>query len=199
VSLRNVSLALLAICLSLPAFGQKTPVSNAPPANATTPTYHPSEMPMWGMWGMGGMASDNQIDRSLDTLQRTLNLSGSQVTSIRHLAQTRRDSLRAIREQARPKFEQLMALLKQPNPDPTAVGRIVVDLKGVHEQARVKQMDLEKQFTSLLNPTQRQTVENLRKEAPTFAALRGLGVLGAPDFAHGMFMDRQSERGDSTE
>src|SRR5262249_33866633 len=93
-----------------------------------------------------------------------------------------------IREQARPKFEQLMALLKQPNPDPATVGRSVIELKTIHEQARTKQMDFEKQVSSLLNPKQQQIVNNLREQAPTFRALRSIGLLGAPDFPSGMFM-----------
>src|SRR5215813_10008951 len=121
------------VCLSVSAFGQSTPSSTTEPHHVT---------PHWGR------PSDQQIDRALETLKGTLNLSESQVTSIRQLAQSRRDSLQSIREQARPKFDQLMTLLKQTNPDPTAVGRIVVDLKGIHEQARVRQMDLEKQFSS---------------------------------------------------
>jgi Spy/CpxP family protein refolding chaperone len=139
-------------------------------------------MPMWGL------TSDQRIDRALDTLKRTLNLSESQVTSIRQLAQSRRESFRSIREQAQPKFEQLTTLLKQTNPDPAAVGRIVVDLKAIHEQARTKQMDLEKQLSALLTPAQQQTVNNLRNQAQTFTALRAIGLLGAPDFPHGMFM-----------
>jgi len=190
VSLRNIFLALLFVCLSLPAFAQGTPNSGAPAA------HHEFGMRLWGM------ASDQEIDRSLDTLQRTLNLSASQVTSIRQLAQSRRESLKSIREQARPKFEELMTLLHQANPDPAAVGRIVIGLKGIHEQARAKQDDYQKQVNSLLNPTQQQIVNNLRNQAPTFRALRNIGLLGAPEFPHGMFMsgvNPSARRGSETE
>jgi len=161
---RKIAIILFVICLSVPAFSQ----------------HH--EM---GMMRMRGMASDQEIDRSLDTLQRTLSLSPSQVTSIRELARSRRDSLRTIHEQARPKFEQLMTLLKQPNPDPATVGKAVIELKAIHEQVRTKQAEMEKQLTSILNPTQQQTVNNLRSQAQTFMALRRLGLLGAPEFPHG--------------
>src|SRR5262245_40398442 len=101
---------------------------------------------------MWGMPSDEQIDRSLDTLRESLNLSDSQVTGIRQLAQSRRESIRGIREQAKGRVEQLMTLLNQPNPDPAAVGRVVIDLHSVHEQSQAKQMEVEKQFNALLNP-----------------------------------------------
>jgi Spy/CpxP family protein refolding chaperone len=141
------------------------------------------------MWGMG---SDERIDRALKTLQSTLNLSPSQVTSIRQLAQSRRESLRSIREQARPKFEQLTSMLRQPNPDPAAVGRTVIELKGIREQAREKQADFDNQLSSILNPAQQKTVNDLRSQAPTFMALRSLGLLGTPEHAGGMFT-RESE------
>ena len=133
------------------------------------------------------MASDQRMDRAMDTLQRTLNLSPAQVTSIRQLALERRESYKTIRSQARPKLEQLKSLLAQPNPDPAAVGRIVVDLTAIHEQARARQKDVEKQLAGILNPTQQQTVDNLRKQAGTFMALRSIGLLGVPEFPHGMF------------
>jgi Spy/CpxP family protein refolding chaperone len=145
-------------------------------------------MGMGRMWGM----SDERIDRSLNVLQRSLNLSPSQVTDIRKLARSRRESLQTIRDESRPKFEQLMSMLKQPNPDPAAVGRTVIELKTIHEQARMKQSDFENEISSVLNPTQRKTVDSLRSQAPTFMALRGIGVIGAPDFQQGMFT-RESE------
>ena len=173
MSLRNIFLMFLFTCLTIPAFAQGTPYSGA-----AAPHHE------FGMMRIWGMASDQEIDRSLDTLQRTLNLNASQVSNIRQLAQSRREAFRPIREQARPKMQELMTLLQQPNPDPAVVGRVVIDLKGIHEQARAKQNDFEKQFLSLLNPTQQQIVNTLRNQAQTFMALRRIGLLGAPEFPH---------------
>jgi Spy/CpxP family protein refolding chaperone len=182
---RKMAVVLFVLGLIVPAYSQQ------PNSNSSTPRPHHG----MGMMSMRGMASDQQIDRAVDTLQSTLNLSPSQVTSIRQLARTRRESLSAIRDQAKPKFEQLMSLLEQTNPDPTAVGRIVVDLKAIHEQARTKQMDFEKQLSGILNPTQQQTVDNLRNQAKTFFALRRIGLLGTSEFPHGMFMSMKSRSG----
>jgi Spy/CpxP family protein refolding chaperone len=124
-----------------------------------------------------GIASDEQIDRAISTLQRTLNLTSSQSTEIRQLAQSRREDRRAVREQTRAKFEQLMTLMNQPNPDPAAVGRAALDLKSAHDQARTKQTELESQFMKVLNPSQQRVVNNLRSQADTFFALSRLGVL----------------------
>src|SRR5262249_7339280 len=133
---RSIAAVFFALCLSMTAFAQQ------PAADSATRMQHYGH----GMMHMWGMANDQQIDRALDTLKRTLNLNASQVTSIRQLAQSRRQSFQSIREQAHPKFEQLMTLLKQPNPDPAAVGRAVIDLKAIHEQVKAKQNDLEKQI-----------------------------------------------------
>jgi hypothetical protein len=78
-----------------------------------------------------------------------------------------------------------MALLKQPNPDPATIGRMVLDMKTFHDQTRAKQMDFEKQLSEVLNPSQRQVVDNLRDQAPTFRALRRLGFIGRQDFEQG--------------
>jgi Spy/CpxP family protein refolding chaperone len=178
VLLRSSAVIILAVCLSTPAFSQQ-----ASPSSRSPLPHHDLRMKP-----MRGMPSDQEIDRSLDTLRRKLNLTSTQVTGIRQLAQSRRESMRSIHEQAKPKFEQLMALLEQTNPDPSAVGRIVVDLKAIHDQARTKQVDLEKQLSEILNPAQQQTVNTLRSQAQTFSALRNIGLLRAPEFSRGQFM-----------
>jgi Spy/CpxP family protein refolding chaperone len=181
---RNIAIIFFVLCLSVPVFSQQPPSTNP---SVTTPRHEGG-----GMWPMRGMATDQEIDRSVETLQRSLNLTPSQATSIRDLARTRRDSLRAVREQARPKFEQLMTMLRSPNPDPAAVGRVVIDLKAVHEQARAKQAEVDKQLTGILNPAQQQTVNTLRNQAPTFVALRRLGLLGTAGSPHGFMSSTNS-------
>jgi Spy/CpxP family protein refolding chaperone len=173
------------MCLGSIAFAQ-APSSNS---NATTP-HHERGM----MMPMMGVASDQQIDQSLNTLQRTLNLTSSQVTSIRQLAQNRRDQMKSIREQARPKFQQLMTLLNQPNPDPAAVGRATLELKALHDQAKAKKAEMDKQLSTILNPTQQKKVDQLRNEAETFMALRRLGLI-EPAFMHGMLSSATNPMG----
>jgi Spy/CpxP family protein refolding chaperone len=148
-----------------------------------------------GMMHMWGMATDQQIDRALITLQNKLSLSPAQVTNIRNLAESRRTTFQSIREQARPKFEELHALLRQPNPDPAVVGTVVLQLKQIHERARGTQRDLEARLMSVLNPSQQQTVNTLRDQAQTFYALRRIGLLGAPEFRGDAMMSRLNQAG----
>jgi len=144
-----------------------------------------------GMMGMMGTVTDQEIDRSVNILQKTLNLSSTQVNTIRDLARVRRDEMRTVRQEAAPKFHQLMSLLNQPNPDPAAVGRATIELKAVHDRVRSRQADIEKQFSSVLNPTQQQTVNRLREEADTFMALHRIGLI-EPDFDNGMMSGRMN-------
>lgn len=169
--LRNLLFVCLIMC-TLPGFAAAAPL-------------HHHESGMMSPWGA---ATDAQIDRAVDSLQKSLNLSTTQTSSVRILARTRRDTLQVIRDQARPKYQQLMALLKQPNPDPAAVGRATIEMKAIHDQALAKQADLEKQFMNLLNPTQQQTLNNLRKQAGTYWALHRLGLLGTVE--HQLLMNR---------
>ena len=181
--LRNIAVALSILCFSMAAFSQ--PSQSGSGAAATHPDI--------GMTRVSGVASDERIDRALDTLQRTLALNPTQTKTIRDLARSRRDSFRAIREQAQPKFTELMTLLRQTDPDPAALGRVVIDLKAIHGQARMKQEDFEKEVFKILDPKQQETVTNLRKQAQTYAALRGIGLFGRHDFARRMFMTNSNE------
>jgi Spy/CpxP family protein refolding chaperone len=124
-----------------------------------------------------GMASQTRIDRSLNVLQERLNLTDSQLSRVRQLAESRRGRFESIREETRPKFHQLMELLGKPNPDPTAVGQAAIALKQVHDRAMTEQAKLETEFMNILNDTQRQTVNDAKRQAPTVMALHSLGLL----------------------
>lgn len=124
-----------------------------------------------------GFGQGMRMEESLNVLQRNLKLSDSQAAQVKQIVESRRTRFESIRNEARPKFRQLMALLSKPNPDPTAVGNATIALKQVHEKARAEQANLEKDFLNVLNTTQRQTVNSLRDQAPTVMALHHLGLL----------------------
>jgi Spy/CpxP family protein refolding chaperone len=121
------------------------------------------------------------IDRSLKTLQGDLKLTDSQVSRIRQLAESRRGRLESARREAMPKFEELTRLLNRPNPDPTAVGNAAIAFKQAHDQAMAEQSNIERDFLSVLNDSQRQTVERLKSEMPAVTALRRLGLVTRPE------------------
>jgi Spy/CpxP family protein refolding chaperone len=127
-----------------------------------------------------GMGSAATTDRSLKILQRDLQLTDSQASQIRQLVDSRRGRLESIRQQMRPKFEELTRLLSRPNPDPNAVGKAAIAFKEAHDQVSTEQANIEKDFMNVLNDTQRQTVEKLRSAMPDVLALHRLGLLRPP-------------------
>jgi len=117
-------------------------------------------------------------DESLKVLQRDLGLSDSQASRVKELVDARRERLQAIRQKARPAFQELLRLMRQPNPDPQAVGKATLAFKQIHEQAMAEQEKSEEEFLSVLNPQQQQTVNGLQSKAPLVLALHRLRLLG---------------------
>jgi Spy/CpxP family protein refolding chaperone len=114
----------------------------------------------------------------LKVLQRDLGLSDSQASQVKELVEARRARLDAVRQQAKPAFEELLRLMRQPNPNTEAVGKAALAFKKIHEQAMAEQEKSEEEFLSLLNPQQQQTVNGLQSKAPLVLALHRLRLLG---------------------
>src|SRR5438552_10907118 len=117
--------ALLLAALPLTGLAQKSP-GTTPPGQSQLGTQ--SNAPAAGPYGFAWMAR-MRMDHSLKVLQRDLSLTDSQVSRIRDLVESRKTRFASIHEQAMPKVEHLMSLLRQPNPDPAAVGRATIELK----------------------------------------------------------------------
>lgn len=116
-------------------------------------------------------------DDSLKVLQRDLSLSDLQVSNVKELLEARHVRLQAIRQQAKPAFEELLKRMRQPDPDPQAVGKAAIVFRQIHERAIAEQANSEKEFLSLLNPEQQQIVNDLPGKAPLIMALHQLRLL----------------------
>jgi Spy/CpxP family protein refolding chaperone len=116
-------------------------------------------------------------DESLKAVQRDLGLSDSQLSRVKELIEARRDRLQSIHQQAKPAFEELLRLLRQPDSDPEAVDKAAVAFRQIHEKAISEQENTEREFLSLLNPQQRKTVNGLRSKDSIALALHRLGLL----------------------
>jgi Spy/CpxP family protein refolding chaperone len=177
--LRVALFAFLLAALPLAGLAQKSP-GNTPPGQTQSGARQNPSGESYGFWAMPpGMKMTMGMDHSLKVLQQELKLTDSQVSQIRQLVESRKSKFQSIHEQAGPKFEQLMSLLKGPNPDPTAVGKATIELKKVHQQAMAEQASMEKDFYGLLTDSQRTTVDKLRDQAPGVLALHRLGLLGS--------------------
>ena len=172
MNFRVLVLSLLLLALPFGAIAQKSPSTTE---HGGAQSY--SGWPGHGFPHMGMMMSPEQIKRSLDALQANLKLTDTQVSQVRQLVESRRGRMESTREEVRPKFEQLMRLMNRPNPDATAIGRVALDLKEAHDRAFAEQASVEKDFMSILNDSQRRTVDSIRAQAPTYMALHRLGLL----------------------
>jgi Spy/CpxP family protein refolding chaperone len=114
---------------------------------------------------------------SLKVVQHDLGLSDSQFGRVKELAEERREQLQTIRQQAKPAFEELVRLLRQPDPDPQAVNEAAITFREIHERAVTEQEHSTKEFLSVLNPEQQQTVNGLQSKVPLALALDRLGLL----------------------
>lgn len=172
---RTFFLSLALTIVPMLGIAQKSP---GPGASSETQERHEWSGHGTPFWGMG---STDAKDRSLNLLQRDLKLTDSQVSQVRQLAESRRGRLESVRQQMKPKFEELTRLLSRPNPDPTAVGNAAIAFKQAHEQVMTEEAKIEKEFMSVLNDSQRQSVNKLRAEMPDVMALRRLGLLRGPE------------------
>src|SRR5579862_5125481 len=157
MNFRVALFALLLMALPFSGFAQKSPSNTAPGQSqfGVRPNPGTHAGAEYGFWGM---APGVRMDHSLNLLQRDLNLTDSQVSQVRQMVESRKAKFESIHEQAMPKFEHLMSLLRQPNPDPATVGRATIELKQVHDQAAAEQAGLEKEFYNILNSSQRAKV-----------------------------------------
>src|SRR5262249_54031246 len=116
-------------------------------------------------------------DESLQVAQRGLDLSDTQVTRVKRLVEARQVRLQTIHQQAKPAFEELVRLLKEPTHAREAIDKAAAAFTQIDERAISDQENTEREFLDLLNPEQLQTVHDLRSQDSTALALHRLGLL----------------------
>lgn len=125
----------------------------------------------------------NQEPPAIQIVGRFLQLSEDQLHQFETLLTQRRDTIRGIAEQIRPLEEQLRNLLNSNNPDPAAVGRLVLQIHGLQQEIRQAQENFLTAFRNLLNDEQRGRVAGVQRAArlvPVIGAFARLGLLPPP-------------------
>jgi Spy/CpxP family protein refolding chaperone len=130
----------------------------------------------FGVFGQTANSSATPAE-SLKVVRHDLELSDSQFGRVKELAEERREQLQTIRQKAKPAFEELVRLLRQPDPDPQAVNEAAIAFREIHERAIAQQEHSTKEFLSVLNPEQQETVNSLESKTPLSLALDRLGLL----------------------
>jgi len=101
-----------------------------------------------------------------------LGLSDQQVEQLVQLRRDERQALQPVRQQMKDKAQALQQLRQSTNPDPAAVGQLVLDMQKLREQARTVDGDYHKRALDILDATQREKVQNLQNAAQRMARTR---------------------------
>ena len=113
-------------------------------------------------------------------VQQALNLTASQVESVKTLLQARMQSTQALftdLEQKRSAFE---TLSNQANPSPADVGTSWLALHAAEEKLKANQTKFAGDFGNLLTADQRKLLEDTKAAAARVPALAAIGVLDGP-------------------
>lgn len=119
-------------------------------------------------------------EHGMEAVARFLQLTPEQVEQWKGLLQVQEDALTPLREELRATEEQLGELLRGENPDPAAIGTLVLQGKAIKEEMGEAHRAYLDGFAALLTPEQTQRLEGIRRAArlePLFPAFRMFGLL----------------------
>lgn len=115
-----------------------------------------------------------------EAVARFLELSPEQVAQWEALLATLRDTVAPLSQQLRSLEGQLAELLKQENPDPAAVGTLVIQIKGVKEAIGQAHREYVNGFEAMLNREQTAKLRFIRqaeKVQPLIPAFRAVHLV----------------------
>lgn len=104
-------------------------------------------------------------ERMVQQLTRLLELTPAQHDQLVTFTRQLETTVRPLRQQERANHEQLRTLLEGANPDPAAVGRLVIANKGLQEQIKTARQAFDTAFTAILSAEQQMGYEVFKKMA----------------------------------
>jgi len=102
----------------------------------------------------------------LARLKRFLALTDTQFTDVSALVKKHRQAGFPLRQDVRARNQELQKALETPEPNPNAVGQLVIARRGLNKQLRALNVKLRSDIAAVLTPEQKQKFEQLK-------ALRG--------------------------
>lgn len=118
------------------------------------------------------------------TLKEALDLSDEQVSRIGGLQRANRDALREIFEEARENGGKLRSEMRKENPDPAAVGKLMVATQAAGKKAAAKRDELRGQAREVLTEEQASKLADMENDPRSRRAVgqaRAMGLLEQPD------------------
>ncbi len=116
-----------------------------------------------GPEGMGWFAEAGAPP--IDELKAYLGLTDTQITALQTIRQQQRDSMQQARTDLRTKEKALGDLLNSTSPDPTAVGRAVLEIQTLRQSLRKNDTSLQDQARAILNDAQKTKLATLEAAA----------------------------------
>jgi Spy/CpxP family protein refolding chaperone len=113
----------------------------------------------------GRRPSPGEILHSPKLLAKFLNLSDAQVTQEQALFKTLGDTLKGLHDQEKTAREQLAAALGGRNPNACDVGALVIQIDGLHDQAKAALQKFDTDFSAILTPDQLAKYQALKQAA----------------------------------
>jgi len=110
-------------------------------------------------------------------VQTYLNLTDAQVSSLQQLRQSEAAALKPIYEQMRPLHESLRTQEQGSGADATAVGKVVLSMKALEQQAAPIRASYQQQALAVLTPAQKTQLAALQSAAALMPAIHEAGAL----------------------
>ncbi len=135
-----------------------------------------------------GAHGDRGGGAQIEALKTYLGLSDTQVASLRQARTDAFDQAKPNMKDAAQKARDLRAEMNKANPDPTAVGRLMTEMKQMREQGRSTQTQVREKSMAVLSEAQKAKLKTLEEAAALQDAVREArmsGLLNAPEGAEG--------------
>lgn len=112
---------------------------------------------------------------------RFLELTEEQQAAARDIFERRRPEMQALHEQMRENRTLLRESLESGNPDPTAVGELVIEGHALRQKSRTLREDSKAAFEGLLTPDQKRKLEMLEAARAAGGPKGRPGMMGSRD------------------
>jgi Spy/CpxP family protein refolding chaperone len=134
--------------------------------------------------GPGGPRAHGMAAQGKTTaVQSYLNLTDAQISSLQQLRQSERAALKPIMEQMGPLHESLRSQSQSGSADATAVGKLVLSIQSLEQQAAPIRTSFQQQAMAVLTPAQKTQLAALQSAAALMPAIHeaeGLNLLTPP-------------------
>lgn len=177
--MKRVLWTVLAVALAGGAWAHPTPPNLSEMPLAIQPMGHGE-----GPNGPGPLDPAANAPRPKEVVTRFLALTPDQVTAWEALLTALETTVKPLLQQIAANDRQLAELLKQPNPDPAAIGNLILANRALREQIRGAQETYVTGFEALLTQEQKDKLGFIRRAErvqPIIPAFQVLGLLPPPE------------------